>query len=86
VTYITCIIRHFFGNSSCLYVCLFVVGIRLRFHGYASVHWVERYSSGTGKNKRTVTKHFDSDEQYFDHTVYVFGKLISKTKRWSVGT
>ena len=73
--------KTFFGNSSCLYVYLFVVGIRLRFHGYASVHWVERYSSGTGKNKRTVTKHFDSDEQYFDHSVYVFGKLISKTKR-----
>lgn len=54
-------------------------GIRLRFHGYASVHWVERYSSGTGKNKRTVTKHFDSDEQYFDHSVYLFGANKAET-------
>lgn len=46
----------------------------MRFHGYASVHWVERYNSGTGKNKRTVTKHFDAEEKYFDHSAYVFGK------------
>ncbi|XP_071167943.1 arrestin domain-containing protein 3-like isoform X2 [Mytilus edulis] len=56
-----------------------IKGIRLRFHGYASVHWVERYSSGTGKNKRTVAKHFDAVEQYFDHSAYVFGANKAET-------
>lgn len=45
----------------------------LRFHGYASVCWVERQSSGHGKNKRAVAKHYSSDEIYFDHTVNVIG-------------
>ncbi|KAJ8305023.1 hypothetical protein KUTeg_018606, partial [Tegillarca granosa] len=47
--------------------------IKLRFHGYSCVHWTERHSSGTGKNKRAVTKHYTADELYFDHSVIVFG-------------
>lgn len=50
--------------------------IKLRFHGYSCVHWSERHSSGTGKNKRAVTKHYTADELYFDHSVIVFGKVF----------
>lgn len=53
---------------------LLVTELLLRFHGYASVCWVERQSSGHGKNKRAVAKHYSSDEIYFDHTVNVIGK------------
>lgn len=53
---------------------LLVTELLLRFHGYASVCWVERQSSGHGKNKRAVARHYSSDEVYFDHTVNVIGK------------
>ncbi|XP_060068921.1 arrestin domain-containing protein 3-like [Ylistrum balloti] len=40
--------------------------IRLRFRGYADVHWTEQKSSGSGKNRRTYTKHYRNHETYFD--------------------
>ncbi|XP_021346163.1 uncharacterized protein LOC110445710 isoform X2 [Mizuhopecten yessoensis] len=46
--------------------------LRLRFRGYALVHWTERHSNGQGKSKRTVTKHYSGEELYFDHTVVLF--------------
>ncbi|XP_069137507.1 arrestin domain-containing protein 3-like [Argopecten irradians] len=46
--------------------------LRLRFRGYALVHWTENHSSGQGKSKRTVTKHYTGEELYFDHTVILF--------------
>ncbi|XP_033749691.1 arrestin domain-containing protein 3-like [Pecten maximus] len=46
--------------------------LRLRFRGYALVHWTEHHSSGQGKSKRTVTKHYTGEELYFDHTVILF--------------
>ncbi|XP_056021613.1 arrestin domain-containing protein 3-like isoform X2 [Ostrea edulis] len=49
--------------------------ILLRFHGYASVCWIERHSSGHGKNKKAVAKHFSSEEIYFDHTVNIYGHV-----------
>ncbi|XP_022330212.2 arrestin domain-containing protein 3-like [Crassostrea virginica] len=69
------------GNPLCGSVVLELSGklkvhdILLRFHGYASVCWVEKQSSGHGKNKRAVARHFSSEEIYFDHTVNVYGNL-----------
>ncbi|KAK6180226.1 hypothetical protein SNE40_012418 [Patella caerulea] len=49
-------------------------GIRLHFEGGARVHWTERHSSGSGKSRRTVTRHYSSSETYFNHTLVLFGK------------
>ncbi|OWF44458.1 arrestin domain-containing protein 3-like [Mizuhopecten yessoensis] len=45
--------------------------IRLRFRGYADVHWTEQKSRGSGKHRRTYTKHYRSHETYFDNIVKV---------------
>ncbi|ESP05157.1 hypothetical protein LOTGIDRAFT_227836 [Lottia gigantea] len=49
-------------------------GIRLHFNGGARVHWTEQHSSGSGKNRRTTTRHYSSHETYFDHCIVLFGK------------
>ncbi|CAH1233700.1 ARRDC3 [Branchiostoma lanceolatum] len=49
-------------------------GVRLKFHGHAYVHWTERHSTGSGKNRRTTTRHYSASETYFQHKVTLFGK------------
>jgi len=52
-------------------------GIRLEFHGKASIHWSE--STGSGKNRRT--RHYSNSETYIDTLATLFGKgklLFSK--------
>ncbi|XP_050403329.2 arrestin domain-containing protein 3-like [Patella vulgata] len=49
-------------------------GIRLHFEGGARVHWSEQHSTGSGKNRRTVTRHYSSSETYFNHILVLFGK------------
>ncbi|KAK7473577.1 hypothetical protein BaRGS_00035180 [Batillaria attramentaria] len=51
----------------------FCNGIRLRFEGKAYVHWTERHSTGSGKNRRTTTRHYSATEQYFNQDVLMFG-------------
>ena len=48
-------------------------GVMLRFYGFAHVHWTERHSTGSGKNRRTVTRHYSNNETYFDSRVYLWG-------------
>ncbi|ELU04845.1 hypothetical protein CAPTEDRAFT_173828 [Capitella teleta] len=49
-------------------------GIRLRFYGGANVHWSERHTSGSGKNRRTTTRHYRSSQNYFDYMLVLYGK------------
>ncbi len=46
-------------------------GIRVGFHGGAKVHWTEQVSEGTGEDRRTVERCFESGETYFDSNQYV---------------
>lgn len=48
-------------------------GIQLEMVGSASVHWSERHSTGSGKNRRTTTRHYRSNETYFNNNVILFG-------------
>ncbi|XP_059165745.1 arrestin domain-containing protein 17-like [Physella acuta] len=48
-------------------------GIRLKFEGKAYVHWSETHSTGSGKNRRTTTRHYSASERYFDQEVLLFG-------------
>ncbi|XP_060064116.1 arrestin domain-containing protein 3-like isoform X2 [Ylistrum balloti] len=59
--------------------------LRLRFRGYALVHWTEHHSSGQGKSKRTVTKHYTGEELYFDHTVVLFASTNDQCETIDVG-
>ena len=45
-------------------------GIRLEFHGKASIHWSE--STGSGDNRRT--RHYSNSETYIDTLATLFGK------------
>lgn len=45
-------------------------GIRLEFHGKASIHWSE--STGSGENRRT--RHYRNSETYIDTLATLFGK------------
>ncbi|XP_041373505.1 arrestin domain-containing protein 3-like [Gigantopelta aegis] len=49
-------------------------GIRLKFKGHARVHWSETHSTGSGKNRRTHTKHYSASEDYFDSEILLFGR------------
>ncbi|CAG5135197.1 unnamed protein product [Candidula unifasciata] len=48
-------------------------GITLRFEGKAYVHWTEQHSTGSGKNRRTVTRHYSASEVYFNQDSLLFG-------------
>ena len=40
--------------------------MELTFHGGARVHWTERRTTGTGKNRRTHTVHYTATETFFN--------------------
>ncbi|XP_022332250.1 arrestin domain-containing protein 17-like [Crassostrea virginica] len=50
--------------------------IRLTFKGLAYVHWTERHSTGSGKNRRTTTRHYSATENYFHQIVPVYGRGV----------
>lgn len=50
-----------------------ISGVKLEFNGKARVHWTERHSTGSGKNRRTETRHYSATEQYFNFEVLLFG-------------
>ncbi|CAH1798043.1 unnamed protein product [Owenia fusiformis] len=49
-------------------------GLRVLFHGAANVHWTESHSTGSGKNRRTTTVHYNAHESYFEHIIVLYGK------------
>lgn len=57
-----------------VYFIVLLSEIRLTFKGHAYVHWTEQHSTGSGKNRRTETRHYSASEYYFDQRVPVYGK------------
>ncbi|XP_039254091.2 arrestin domain-containing protein 17-like [Styela clava] len=51
--------------------------IRIKFVGRAHVHWTERHSTGSGKNRRTTTRHYSATENLFQQAVNVHGEGIN---------
>ncbi|KAL4228037.1 hypothetical protein ACF0H5_013475 [Mactra antiquata] len=54
-------------------------GIKLEFSGGASVHWTETHSTGSGKDRRTETRHYSSSETYFNFEYILFGPASGST-------
>ena len=52
---------------------LVFLGVRLLFSGSAYVHWTEQHSTGSGKNRRTETRHYSASESYFNFELLLFG-------------
>ena len=50
------------------------LALKIKFRGQANVRWSETHSNG----KTTTTRTYTARENYFDHTVSVFGKGIKK--------
>lgn len=48
-------------------------GIELECLGRAYVHWTEQHSTGSGKNRRTETRHYSAMEHYFNFDLLIFG-------------
>lgn len=54
-------------------------GVRLKFYGRAYVHWTEQHSTGSGKNRRTETRHYSATENYFNFELMLFGPGTGST-------
>ena len=53
-----------------LFLSLFChLEIYLRLSGAANVHWTERHSTGTGKDRQTTTVTYSNHEIYFEYVV-----------------
>lgn len=48
-------------------------GVKLEFMGSARVHWTETHSTGSGKTRRTETRHYSATEIYFNFEMLLFG-------------
>ncbi|XP_071102899.1 arrestin domain-containing protein 3-like [Haliotis cracherodii] len=48
--------------------------IRLHLYGGADVRWSENHTSGTGKNRKNVTKIYSATETYINYELVLFGK------------
>ena len=48
-------------------------GVSLRFEGKANVHWTEQHTTGSGKSRRTETRHYYAHEDYFNFDLMLFG-------------
>ncbi|XP_050735692.1 arrestin domain-containing protein 3-like isoform X5 [Eriocheir sinensis] len=48
-------------------------GIEVEFKGYAKVHWTERTTTGTGDDRKTETRHYTSQEKYYEMNYWVWG-------------
>ena len=53
--------------------CFSLPGVRLKFEGKAYVHWTEQHSTGSGKHRRTTTRHYSASENYFNQEVLLYG-------------
>ncbi|BFZ02476.1 hypothetical protein BsWGS_05515 [Bradybaena similaris] len=53
-------------------------GITLRFEGKAYVHWSESHSTGSGRNRRTTTRHYSASEVYFNQDSLLFGSFSNQ--------
>ncbi|XP_052278841.1 arrestin domain-containing protein 3-like isoform X2 [Dreissena polymorpha] len=47
--------------------------VSLRFEGKANVHWTEQHTTGSGKSRRTETRHYYAHEDYFNFDLMLFG-------------
>lgn len=54
-------------------------GIKLQFLGSARVHWTETHSTGSGKTRRTETRHYSATETYFNFEILLFGPGTGST-------
>ena len=45
----------------------------MTINGESKVHWTERRTRGSGKNRRTETVHYRSNESYVNYRSYVIG-------------
>lgn len=52
---------------------VFSPGIEVEFKGYAKVHWTERKTTGTGDDRKTETRHYTSQEKYYEMNYWVWG-------------
>lgn len=48
-------------------------GIEVEFKGFAKVHWTERRTTGTGDDRTTETRHYTSNEKYYEVSYWVWG-------------
>ncbi|XP_064609279.1 arrestin domain-containing protein 3-like [Liolophura sinensis] len=49
-------------------------GLRVHMSGRADVHWSERHTTGSGKNRRSHTRHYRSHEVYLNQIIVLYGK------------
>ncbi|XP_045216784.2 arrestin domain-containing protein 3-like isoform X3 [Mercenaria mercenaria] len=54
-------------------------GVKLEFTGSARVHWTEQHSTGSGKTRRTETRHYSATERYFNFEFLLFGPGTGST-------
>ncbi|XP_060600430.1 arrestin domain-containing protein 3-like isoform X2 [Ruditapes philippinarum] len=54
-------------------------GVKLEFTGRAYVHWTEQHSTGSGKTRRTETRHYSATEIYFNFEFLLFGPGTGST-------
>ena len=63
----------FISSQFCVINPLVFAGVVIRFMGHANVHWTERHSTGSGKNRRTETRHYRNHQNYFTQQVFLWG-------------
>lgn len=54
--------------------------MRIKFVGRAHVHWTERHSTGSGKNRKTTTRHYSATENLFEQAIIVYGEGTKFTR------
>ena len=59
--------------------------VTLQFVGRADVHWTESHSSGSGRHRRTHTRHYNSTEVYIDLTLTLWTPAQSPDGRLPPG-
>lgn len=55
---------------------LLLAAVKIKFVGRAHVHWTESHSTGSGKNRRTQTRHYSATENLFEQVIIVHGEGI----------
>ncbi|KAL5486865.1 hypothetical protein EMCRGX_G019401 [Ephydatia muelleri] len=48
--------------------------ISITLRGYADVHWSETYTTGSGNNRRTHTRHYHSHEDYINDVIVLWNQ------------
>lgn len=65
--------ENIFDLTQKLLLMYFVSGVKLAFTGSAYVHWTETHQTGSGKNRRTETRHYSASETYFNFELLLYG-------------